>query len=52
LTSTRRSSDFATAPARGLTLVGVDYPADAELEARILVTRDRRTPDEVGRTEG
>lgn len=52
LTSTRRSSDFATAPARGLTLVGVDYPADAELEARILVTRDRRTPDEVGRVEG
>ena len=52
LTSTRRSSDFATAPARGLTLVGVDYPADAELEARILVTRDRRTPDEVGRIEG
>ena len=52
LTSTRRSSDFAAAPARGLTLVGVDYPADAELEARILVTRDRRTPDEVGRIEG
>jgi tRNA pseudouridine38-40 synthase len=52
LTSTRRSSDFATAPARGLTLVGVDYPADAELEARILVTRDRRSPDEVGRIEG
>ncbi|TQR82482.1 tRNA pseudouridine(38-40) synthase TruA [Mycobacterium hodleri] len=52
LTSTRRSSDFATAPARGLTLVGVDYPVDAELEARILVTRDRRTPDEVGRIEG
>jgi len=52
LTSTRRSSDFATAPARGLTLVGVDYPADADLEARILVTRDRRTSDEVGRIEG
>jgi tRNA pseudouridine38-40 synthase len=47
LTSTRRSSDFATAPARGLTLVGVDYPADAELEARIAVTRDKRTADEV-----
>ena len=28
LTSTRRSSDFAAAPARGLTLVGVDYPPD------------------------
>jgi len=49
LTSTRRSSDFATAPARGLTLVGVDYPADAELQARIAVTRDRRTADEVDR---
>lgn len=47
LTSTSRSSDFATAPARGLTLVGVDYPADAELEARIVVTRDKRTADEV-----
>jgi tRNA pseudouridine38-40 synthase len=52
LTSTRRSSDFATAPARGLTLVGVDYPADAELEARIAVTRDKRTADEVGQIEG
>jgi len=49
LTSTRRSSDFSTAPARGLTLVGVDYPADGELEARIRVTRDRRTADEVDR---
>lgn len=49
LTATRRSSDFSTAPARGLTLVGVDYPADAELEARISVTRDVRTSDEVGR---
>jgi tRNA pseudouridine38-40 synthase len=48
LTSTRRSSDFATAPARGLTLVGVDYPPDDELEARIKVTRDRRSVDEVG----
>lgn len=39
----KRSSDFAAAPARGLTLVGVDYPADAELAARIRVTRDLRT---------
>jgi tRNA pseudouridine38-40 synthase len=52
LTSTRRSSDFTTAPARGLTLVGVDYPADADLEARIVVTRDKRTADEVGPGEG
>jgi tRNA pseudouridine38-40 synthase len=50
LTSTRRSSDFSTAPARGLTLVGVDYPPDAELEARIAVTRDVRTADEIGRS--
>lgn len=34
-----RSSDFAAAPARGLTLVGVDYPPDDELADRILVTR-------------
>jgi tRNA pseudouridine38-40 synthase len=39
---TTRSSSFAAAPARGLTLVGVDYPADEQLEARIAVTRDLR----------
>ena len=49
LTSTRRSSDFSTAPARGLTLVGVDYPPVDELRARIKVTRDVRSADEVGR---
>jgi tRNA pseudouridine38-40 synthase len=49
LTSTRRSSDFSTAPARGLTLVGVDYPPDAELEVRAKVTRDVRSADELGR---
>ncbi|MET0455893.1 MAG: tRNA pseudouridine(38-40) synthase TruA [Mycobacterium sp.] len=43
LASTSRSSDFAAAPARGLTLVAVDYPSDDELEARIKVTRDIRT---------
>ncbi len=48
LTATRRSSDFAAAPARGLTLVGVDYPPDSELVARNLVTRDLRTADEIG----
>ncbi len=42
LTSTRRSSDFAAAPARGLTLVGVDYPPDDQLAARTKVTRDLR----------
>jgi tRNA pseudouridine38-40 synthase len=39
----RRSSDFASAPARGLTLVGVDYPPDDRLEARTLITRDLRS---------
>lgn len=43
LTATQRSSDFATAPARGLTFVGVDYPPDEELAARTVVTRDVRS---------
>ncbi len=42
LKSTSRSSDFAAAPPQGLTLVGVDYPSDDELEARTKVTRDLR----------
>jgi tRNA pseudouridine38-40 synthase len=45
LTSTQRSSDFAAAPPHGLTLVGVDYPPDDQLEARTKVTRDLRTAD-------
>jgi tRNA pseudouridine38-40 synthase len=45
LTSTRRSSDFAAAPPHGLTLVGVDYPSDDQLEARTKVTRGLRTAD-------
>jgi tRNA pseudouridine38-40 synthase len=45
LTSTQRSSDFAAAPARGLTLIGVDYPPDSELAARTVITRDLRTRD-------
>jgi tRNA pseudouridine38-40 synthase len=45
LTSTQRSSDFAAAPPHGLTLVGVDYPADDQLEARTKVTRDLRVVD-------
>jgi tRNA pseudouridine38-40 synthase len=44
LTCTSRSSDFAAAPARGLTLVGVDYPPEGELQARTLITRDLRSP--------
>jgi tRNA pseudouridine38-40 synthase len=45
LTSTRRSSDFAAAPAHGLTLVDVDYPPDDQLAARTKVTRDLRVVD-------
>ena len=45
LTATKRSSDFAAAPAQGLTLARVDYPPDDELAARILITRDLRTRD-------
>lgn len=42
LSEDKRSSDFAAAPARGLTLVGVDYPPDDQLAERIHVTRDVR----------
>ncbi|MDG4664006.1 tRNA pseudouridine(38-40) synthase TruA [Mycobacterium sp. 236(2023)] len=49
LGETHRSSDFAAAPARGLTLVGVDYPADDALVARNVITRDLRTADEIDR---
>ncbi len=45
LSDTRRSSDYAAAPAQGLTLVGVDYPPDDELHARTFITRDLRTRD-------
>jgi tRNA pseudouridine38-40 synthase len=45
LACSQRSSDFAAAPARGLTLIGVDYPPDSELQARTLITRDLRTRD-------
>ena len=42
LTRTERASEVPVAPAAGLTLVRVDYPADDELAARALVTRARR----------
>ena len=45
LESTSRSSDFAAAPPQGLTLEGVDYPPDDELEARTKVTRELRVID-------
>jgi tRNA pseudouridine38-40 synthase len=43
LSEVKRSSDFAAAPARGLTLVGVDYPPDEQLAERSEVTRDMRS---------
>jgi tRNA pseudouridine38-40 synthase len=49
LTSDKRSSAFAAAPARGLSLVRVDYPPDAELLARTKVTREVRSADDVAR---
>ncbi len=45
LSAADRSSDFAAAPAHGLTLIGVDYPPDDQLAARNLVTRDLRSRD-------
>lgn len=42
---TQRSSDFAAAPARGLTLIGIDYPPDDQLSARSAVTRGLRSSD-------
>lgn len=38
-----RASEVPVAPAHGLTLVGVDYPPDADLAARAAVTRRVRT---------
>ncbi|MDU0478724.1 tRNA pseudouridine(38-40) synthase TruA [Staphylococcus chromogenes] len=42
LGETERSPEVPVAPAKGLSLVGVDYPADDELAARAAVTRDMR----------
>ncbi|WP_346623913.1 tRNA pseudouridine(38-40) synthase TruA [Blastococcus montanus] len=42
LSRTERAGEVPVAPAHGLTLVAVDYPADAELAARAEVTRARR----------
>jgi tRNA pseudouridine38-40 synthase len=41
-----RTSEFAVAPAKGLTLVAVGYPPDAELAARAEQTRARRSFDQ------
>ncbi|MCV7199744.1 tRNA pseudouridine(38-40) synthase TruA [Mycobacterium angelicum] len=43
LSAPARSSDFAAAPARGLTMIGVDYPPDDQLASRTLITRDLRS---------
>lgn len=42
LAASQRSSDFTAAPARGLTLTGVDYPDDDQLAARVMTTRALR----------
>src|SRR5699024_5671063 len=43
LEETARSSSIPVAAAKGLSLVGVEYPADEHLESRSLITRDRRS---------
>ncbi|WP_235910303.1 tRNA pseudouridine(38-40) synthase TruA [Goekera deserti] len=48
LTRTSRADDVPVAPAAGLTLVRVDYPADDELADRALVTRARRDAPAAG----
>ncbi|GAB05835.1 tRNA pseudouridine(38-40) synthase TruA [Gordonia amarae] len=44
LGATERNQQVPVAEARGLCLVGVDYPADSELASRNEITRDVRTP--------
>lgn len=46
LKQNERSSKVPVAPAEGLNLVQVDYPADEDLAARAKVTRAVRTPEE------
>jgi tRNA pseudouridine38-40 synthase len=41
-----RTSEFAVVPAKGLTLVEVGYPPDAELAARVEQTRAKRSFDD------
>ncbi|MFZ2527588.1 MAG: tRNA pseudouridine(38-40) synthase TruA [Rhodococcus sp. (in: high G+C Gram-positive bacteria)] len=43
LAERQRASAVAVAPAHGLSLVRVDYPADADLAARNLATREARS---------
>jgi len=44
LRHTTRSSEVTVAPAHGLTLIGVDYPADDQLADRAEQTRALRRP--------
>ncbi|MFB7878003.1 tRNA pseudouridine(38-40) synthase TruA [Nocardia sp. NPDC056064] len=48
LAETERSSSVTVAPAHGLSLVAVDYPADADLAARNAETREVRTVPATG----
>ena len=45
LANRERVSESLVFPARGLTLVGVEYPSDSELQARIQKTARRRDED-------
>lgn len=47
LTQGQRSSRVPVAAAKGLSLVGVDYPAEEQLAARAETTRDRRSQAEL-----
>lgn len=47
LTERSRSPQVPVAAAKGLTLLGVDYPAPAELADRAAATRGRRSRDEL-----
>lgn len=52
LSARRRTSAVHTAPARGLTLVGVDYPPPAELAERAAATKALRSRPDNGDTDG
>ena len=45
LHETKRSSSIPVAPAKGLSLVAVDYPAADQMAARAEATRERRSAD-------
>lgn len=46
LRHTTRTSEVTVAPAHGLTLIGVDYPADHQLADRAMATRALRVADD------